>query len=92
MTLEELDQALNYPTLTVAQAAMGDESFNRIRSFEINGQYFSVVWWTNRSYLHAGALTIPFETVKQSNTWPHASKMNLQFYDDNNLCAILKLE
>ncbi len=92
MTLEELDAVLDYPTLTVTHAAMGDESFNRIRQFEVNGQYFFIAWWKNRSYLHTGELTIPFETIEQSNTWPHASKMNLQFYDDNNLCAILKLE
>lgn len=92
MKLEDLDRVLEYDGITVHKAARGGEIFERLRSFEINGQFFCVEWWANAMYLNAGGLTIPFSVVKKSNTWPHRSKMNFQFYNNAEVCAVLKIE
>ena len=95
MDIEELDKVLDYPGLTVRKAACGKEMFERLRSFEINGQYYSIEWWANAMYLHVGLmseLVVSFSHVAQSNTWPHRSKMNFQFYNNGEICAVLKIE
>lgn len=74
------------------------ETFKRTRILRINNKdgvekEYKIKWYINICYLYYDNITIPFRYVKQSNTWLHESKMNLQFYgEDGNICAVLKIE
>jgi hypothetical protein len=93
MTLEELDKALNYPTIKVESLDKGNEFIERWRKLTIDNEEYEIEWYCNVCYLHHGALKILFNTVILSNTWPHRSKMNLQFYDSNEeICCILLID
>jgi len=94
-TIEQLDKVLDYPTIEAVELGkLPDEYFERRRKFVVDGHEYMIEWWANISYLHVpGGAIIPFHTVKQSNTWPRRSKMNLQFYYGmDQVCCILKIE
>jgi len=94
MEIEEIDTLLDYPTITVKETKPDDgRYFNRNRVFIVNGKEYKIRWYINLSYLFYEDLTIPFVSMRRQNTWPHNSKMNLQFYDKNNeVCCILKID
>ena len=93
MKIEELDNALAHHTISVTRFAAGNETFERIREVRVGDRAVMIEWWPNVCYLHTpDNLTVIFNSLKQSNTWPNESKMNLQFYDKRGICAILKLE
>ena len=79
--------------LNIEQAAVGDETFDRVRKFEIDGMPYDIIWYKNISYLVCGGLKVPFHKVYQSGTWPNDKKLNLQFeYCGGETCAIIELE
>lgn len=98
--IEDLDKALKYKTIKEVKAyateiyMRGDELFKRMRTFKIGKNTYRIEWYCNCSYLYCpGNVTVPFQRVKLLNTWPHRSKMNLQFYDSRDkVCCILKIE
>lgn len=92
MTIEELDEALDYPTIKgLEKLANGCGLFERVRRFSIGDAEYKIEWWKNVSYLNmpCGAMVV-FEFVKRTNTWPWHSKMNLQFQNGlgNTVCVI----
>ena len=93
-SIENLDMVLNYPTITLNKTVAPEGSFfNRTREFEVNDILYRIEWWCNGSYLYCGNITVPFNSVCLKNTWPHNSKMNLQFYDaDNQVCCVIKID
>lgn len=93
-TIEDLDRALDYPTIWIEQVLIKPGEFNRTRRFIVYGDQYKIEWWCNLSFLTTGDLIVPFEYVKQSNTWPHPSRMNLQFYcsGSSSPCCILLIE
>jgi len=93
-TIEQVDMVLNYPTIEVMKSANPIESFERWRTFMVHGLKYQIEWYVNHSYLHSpGGVTVLFKSIQRKNTWPHRSKMNLQFYDDRGeVCCVLKIE
>ncbi len=92
-SIEALDRALDYPTIEVETSSLPKDNFDRIRLFTALGETYKIEWWANACYLIHGNIRIPFESVKQSNTWPMGSKMNLQFYDsDLEGCWVVAIE
>ena len=96
-TIENLDTALQHKNIIVNQVAKenNDGDFNRIRFFTIKKSpvlLYKIEWWKNICYLSACNLKIPFDSVKQSGTWPNRYKLNLQFSYNNKTCCILPIE
>lgn len=61
--------------------------------FTINGFDYHIEWFINQCYLHYNMLTVCFNNVKLSGTWPNKAKQNLQFYDaEGNPVAIIPVE
>ena len=92
--LDDLDKVLSHPSVN---AYLGDDSTQtgiRHKSFAIDGRTFKIEWWTNICYLYADGLTVPFDWVRVSNTWPNRAKLNLQFYrnGDTTPICILPIE
>lgn len=92
MNIEDIDKYLDYPTITVAPSDLEPDTFDRNRYFNVEGVTYRIEWWKNISYLYHGALQIPFDRMERANTWPNRSMMNLQFYYNNNVCCVLKIE
>lgn len=92
-SIEALDKALDYPTIKVESSSLPKGNFDRIRLFTALGESYRIEWWMNTCYLIHGNLQIPFVSVRQSNTWPNNSKMNLQFYDRGiEVCCVVKID
>ena len=93
--ITQLDKMLSYKTIKLLESTDNNNEayeFNRYRHFEVNNIKYSIEWYVNICYLHHKDMLIPFHNVKLSNTWPRRSKMNLQFYYNNEVCCILKIE
>lgn len=91
-SIESLDRALDHPNIKM-HMRNDDWIFNRVRVFKVGNEEYEIEWYSNICYLHHKDLTIPFQFVKQSNAWPHRSKMNLQFYDSElEVCCVLKID
>jgi hypothetical protein len=93
-TIEQLDEVLvhdnikNIPLMTARP-----EEFLRDRAFEIDGERYTIEWWTNICYLTVGEVLIPFRYVVKHGTWPNGKKLNLQFYNDQRqVCCVIPLE
>lgn len=90
-TIEDLNKILEYKTIINTTKETSD--FNRNISFIVKDRAYIIEWYCNSSTLHIDDLSIPFHYAKLSNTWPHKSKMNIQFYDESgNVCCILKID
>lgn len=97
MTLEELIEVLQHKNIrnidTHNPNMYQSGFFDRIKCFIIDGKYYEIEWYCNGCYLKHENIIVPFKYIKQSNTWPTSSKMNLQFYDLNHaICCIIKIE
>ncbi len=91
--IESLDRALDHPKIEVEKSALGNELFERVRKFKINNTKYKIKWFSNISYLEHGDMIVPFFSVRQADTWPIPTKMNLQFYDrDMATCCIVVIE
>jgi len=94
MEIEHLDCVLKHKNIEriECQKGIGDEYFERKRKFVIAGETYQITWYRNTSYLEHRNLTIPFDSVKQSGTWPNNKKTNLQFYNSKlETCCILPI-
>lgn len=94
-SIENLDKVLSYPSITVKPFDDSPPHFERNREFYVYDTKYRIEWWANCSYLFSpDGLIIPFDYVLLSNTWPHRSKMNMQFYTDgvSSPTCILKIE
>ena len=93
-TLEVLDKILSYPTIKKLPTPNPAKYFERFRYFSVGGYEYSIEWYRNIRYLSTpGNVLVRFEEAKLSNTWPHASKMNIQFYDEHGgICCILNID
>lgn len=59
----------------------------------LNGTDYKITWYCNISYLSdREGLTIPFDQLSITGTWPNQYKNNLQLYYKGNVCCILPLE
>ena len=70
-------------------------TFNRVITFSLDGKVFEIEWWVNEQYLkHNKVLVVPYHYVRLNNTYPHISKMNLQFYREGDTypICVLKVE
>lgn len=93
MTIEELDAALTHKNIKPFSFPPKDGvHFERRRGFSVGDDYYMIEWYCNVSYLTCGKLLMVFDTVRQSNTWPNHSKMNLQFSYDGKTCGIIPIE
>ena len=94
MDVSTIDEILDYKTITVKKYSNAEEFFERNRIFEIGEHQYRIEWFINIRYLYCpGNITVPFINMKRINTWPHRSRMNLQFYDqDHNVCCVLIIE
>lgn len=91
-SLCDLDKALEHKNIKVEKQPIGDE-LNRVRRFALNGKSYKIIWYINTCYLEHNDILVKFKKVIQKNTWPNRSKMNLQFYNDNNdVCCIISIE
>ena len=87
-----LDVALKHKKIKVERRPTGD-GLNRIRKFRLNGESYKIIWYINTCYLEHDDILVKFKRVDQKNTWPNRSKMNLQFYNDNNdVCCVIRIE
>jgi len=92
ITIEQLDKVLDHPLINLQASSLSSECFDRNRYFEVNGKKYRIEWFVNICYLICDELTVPFESVEQSNTWPNMSKMNLLFCRDGVPACILRIE
>lgn len=92
-SIEDLDKALAHKNiLSTSYGHKSTVMFKRCREIIINKRMYHIEWYINKCFLYTMGLTIPFNFVKQANTWPNHSKMNLQFYNGSGVCCILVLE
>ena len=67
--------------------------FNRNLGFTIAGGCYVINWYTNLMTLKCiGGLSVMFDKVEHSSTWPNEYKRNLQFYYNGNCVAVIGLE
>ena len=85
MTIEQLDRVLDYPTIEVEPFKEDGVHFERRRKLTVDGRRYEIEWWKNISYIHYDGLTIPFDRVKQSNTWSHRSKMKPTLFQADDI-------
>lgn len=88
-SVEQVVKAISHPTVEVRVL---EASFNRSIYFKVNSEEYLIEWWCNLCYLYAGDLLVIFDTVKVDSTWPNRAKMNLQFYYNGEICAIIPIE
>ena len=87
-TLMDIDEILSHPNIKVFHSDNW-----RVREFEIEGDLYAIEWYCNVSTLYSKGLLIQFDHAGLSNTWPHRSKMDIQFYDRlDEVIAVLKVE
>lgn len=93
-SIEDLDRALTHKNiLSTSYGYKSTVIFKKCREIIINKKMYHIEWYRNKSYLCTEDLIIPFNSVKQEDTWSNHSKTNLQFYDGGgNICCILVLE
>ena len=93
-TIEQLDEVLVHDNLkNISLMPAWPEEFLRARAFEINGERYTIEWWSNICYLNVGGALIPFRYVVKQGTWPNGKKLNLQFYNDHQqVCCVIPLE
>ena len=92
-TIEMLDKFLIHKNIEKVESfKLNDSEFERWRSFKIMEEEYDIEWWVNGCYLHHRNLTIPFDLMIQSGTWPNKYKLNLQFYHNDNICCIIPLK
>jgi hypothetical protein len=66
-----------------------DENHNIDRKIEftVNNTPYAITWWCNQCYLKTGDILILFNDLEIANSWPHESKMNIQFHNNNDDCV-----
>lgn len=91
-SLLALDNALRHKKIKIEKQPIRN-GLNRIRRFTLNGKSYKIIWYINTCYLEHNDILVKFKKIIQENTWPNHSKMNLQFYNDNNdVCCIISIE
>jgi len=91
--IEDLDKVLIHKNIkNVEKFPYGEELFKRVRKFKIFGLEYKIKWWNNQCYLTHFGVTVLFDTVEQSGTWPNNMKLNLQFCTNDDICAIVGIE
>lgn len=92
MKLEELESVMGHPRIKLLPISEEGGKLCRDRSFIIGDELYSIEWWINVSYLRKGGLLVVFDNVKRSHTWPNRAKLNLQFYYNDKVVAVIELE
>lgn len=92
MKIEELEQVLVHPNITIAPVVEEEAKLNRDRTFTLNGRHYRVEWWCNVMYLFSDDLMVVFDKIEQSGSWPNHAKLNLQFRKDGATVAVIELE
>ena len=91
MNYENIARELKHTDITILRDPADSDTFERRWVFRIDGVDYCIEWWKNICYLHSAGLQVQFDKVKQSNTWPNRSDMNLQFYDHGASCPVLAM-
>lgn len=100
ITLEDLDTVLENVSSTISEFKFSKHSENseilqRVRCCELKDlAKFTITWCCNVSFLQFANLTVPFDSMKLSNTFPNGAKYNLQFYREGDTypIAVIKLK
>lgn len=93
ITLEGLEKVLQHKNITIIPIDEKEGELNRMRSFVVNSQFYTIEWWKNVCYLYSGGLMIVFCNAVQSGTWPNTFKTNLQFQNEHGTTmAVIGIE
>lgn len=92
LTISRLDHLLTYQTITVYPSKEQGEQFNRLRVFTVNGYTYTIEWWINLCYLTSHGMTVIFDQIEITNTWPNHFEMDMQLLRKDRVIGLIKLK